>query len=1000
MKKNFSLICAAAAVFAIFFSCAKEEAGNTVGDGNSQDESMADMVTVSATLTDAMTKVAFAPSYDADGKPIEMALTWESGDRLRVYNHDDRTKYDDLSLISGEGQKKGVFAGIPVNVKGATKYDVEVVSEDGFSYSTQTQPADGVSTDLKYLASASGLADYSNVEFTDFSSVLAITAKLPEGVAAKIKSVELKASENIFDGAKKLTVTLAEVGDAHADGILHVFATLPQGTVEIPEGTTLVAHFNAPGETHDIYTRFVEFGTNVSFLENRLNTINLNAVNSAAYANASTENIGSESNPYLVGDKWQFDAMRGEIGTELKYFEMIDDIDMTGIAWNPMNTVQANCLHFEGNNYTLSNVTSAKSQSWQSIFGCLTGTVQNLKVDRATMVAGNAYSGVLASHLGASGSTMKTIVTNVTITNSTLGTAEQKGSAKFGILSGGTESSKGVEISGVTIADCSVASTSYVGGLIGQTSAVVKISGENKIIRTYVCGSIAGGAIGYASKLLTMSGCTYSGGTVATTDMSLGGMIGSTANVASVISDCHVVDAVIDATQSSSTSDLRCGGFIGVCSQNVTVKGCSVGTESKRVIVKLGNSAEGSAVNSGGFAGYAYGTFTKNGDVRNKAYVTITCTNTDPAKRLNIGGFAGYHQNKTVEYSDVDVLIENMAGTFIGGFAGAAQGGTISNCTATGTVTSNGGSTIGGFIGGTSFVSADCRITGNSASVNVSGVDYVGGFVGSAVGTYTSNHSTGTVTATATSGHAGIGGFAGRILENSSTAFSRNYSTGDVKLINNTNNAGGLIGYIGGNLTMSDCYATGNVGASGAAANKTGGLVGYSLTTEEGVTEGITISNCYAAGNVYGRSVTGGLYGRMNSSTVTLEGCVAWTPVVNSVLNEAGRYSSGAVVGTAYPNCTIKDCYRRPGLSLAAYWVPENLDTFQHPDVSAEHPLVNSAGEEMTDDSTVTGQPNFPQYAYHGKINTTATTLSVLARDVLGWSSDIWDFSKDLPTLK
>lgn len=989
MKKNFSFVFAAFAAFALLLSCAKEEVGTPVTGGSQNDQqNVVEPVTISATLSDALTKVGFTPSYE-NGKPVQMALAWEAGDLLRVYNHDDRSKFDDFALDAASiGQKKGNFTGTPVNIQGATTYDVEVVAAEDFSYSAQTQPSDGVTTELKYLAGVSGVASYSAVEFADFSSVLAVTVKMPEGVATSVKSVDIKASENIFDGSDRLTVTLAQTGDAGEDGIVHFFATLPQGSTVIPSGTTLVAHINVPDTDHTVYTRFVELGSDLSFVENKLNTININAANSATYANASVENIGTEANPYLVGDKYQFDAMRNYISADMPYFEMIDDIDMTGIAWNPLITDVAHCIHFDGNDHTLSNVTSAKSQSWQSVFGCLSGTVQNLTIDKATMVPGSAYSGVLASHLGGSGSPVKSIVRNVTISNSTLGTAENKGSAKFGILAGGAENGNGAEVSDVTISDCSVATTNYVGGMIAQTACDLVVSGTNEVLRTDVYGSLAGGVIGYANSKITMSGCTYSGGTVTATTTNSGGMIASTADKNSEITDCHVQDAVLDA--SAVTVDIYCGGFIGRLSQNVTVKGCTVGTSTERVEVKLGAPVSGKKAIAGGFVGLAYGNITKNGEVRNKAYVKITCANTATDRPLYIGGFAGFNQYNTVEYCDADVVMDNIKGTFIGGFSGVIVSGSIKNCTVTGSV--SGSATVGGFLGGSSDKNTVCLLTGNSSSANVTADQFVGGFVGSATGTYTSNSATGSVTATGNH----VGGFAGRILESSTASFSKNFATGTVTTGNNKNNVGGFIGYVGGNLTMENCYATGNVGTSSAGGNKTGGLIGYTL--DGSITEGVKITNCYASGNVEGYATSGGLIGRTGLSSVEMNGCVAWNSVVNSRMNEEGRYSSAAVVGTAYPTCTLTNNYRKPNMSLTAIWVPD-MATFQHADVSPEHPLTDSTGAEMKDTSTGSDQDHYPIYPYHGKVDA-GKTLSALARDVLGWSPDIWDFSGDLPVLK
>lgn len=1020
MKKNLNLIFAAFAATALLLSCVKEEPESPIEEVTPEEESSAvEQITISATLSEALTKVGFAPSYE-NGKPSALVLTWSEGDKLRVYDHADRTKYDDFTLTTESvGQKEGDFEGTPSHIQGATTFDVEVVGADDFSYSAQTQPADGVTSDLKYQASAAGLSDYTKIEFTEFSSVLAVTVKLPEGVAAKVNSVDLKASEKIFDTSDRLTITLAQTGDAGEDGILHVFATLPLGTKVIPEGTTLVAHFNAPENTeHTIYTRFVEFGSDLSFVENKLNTININATNSATYANASVENIGTEANPYLVGDKYQFDAMRNYISDTMAYFEMVDDIDMTGIAWNPLIILESNCLHFEGNNYTLSNITSAKDQNYQSIFGCLSGTVQNLKVDKAVMVPGEKYSGVLASHLGGANSTIISVVKNVTITNSTLGTAEKKGTHKFGILAGGAENVIGAEVSDITISDCSVATTNYAGGMIAQTGCNLVISGTNQVVGTDVYGSLAGGVIGFANSLITMSGCTYSGGTVTATSTNSGCMIGSTKEVASVISDCHVRNAVIDAT--AVTAEIYCGGFIGRLNENVTVKGCSVGTENDRVLVKLGTPADAKRAISGGFAGLSYGNITRNGEVRNKAYVEITCTNTENNK-MCIGGFVGFHQHNVVEYCDADVVMNGLKGTYIGGFCGVnvdntiqhctvtgsvsggdftggfvgeVDAGTISNCTASGTLTTT-AKTIGGFIGGTAKSSATCEISNNSTSMNVSGAESVGGFVGSAVGTYTANSATGTVTSTSSN----VGGFAGRILDGCTASFSRNSATGDISVKSNTNNVGGLIGYIGGNFTMDNCYATGNVASSDAGANKTGGLVGYTLDSSSSITKGVTITNCYSSGNVYGRSVTGGLIGRMGLSTVSMSNSVAWNPIVESAKNEDTRFSSAAVVGTAYPTCTLTNNYRNPDMALTAYWVPDEMAAFQHADVSPKHPLTDINGAEMEDTSTASGQSHYPLYPYHGKVEA-GMTLSALARDVLHWSEEIWDFTNDLPVLK
>ena len=84
-------------------------------------------------------------------------------------------------------------------------------------------------------------------------------------------------------------------------------------------------------------------------------------------------------------------------------------------------------------------------------------------------------------------------------------------------------------------------------------------------------------------------------------------------------------------------------------------------------------------------------------------------------------------------------------------------------------------------------------------------------------------------------------------------------------------------------------------------------------------------------------------------------------------------------------------------MALTALWVP--AADYNHPDVSPDHPLVKQDGTESTATSTASGQPGYPQFPYHGKVEA-GKTLSELASTILGWDATIWDFSAAMPTLK
>ena len=417
MKKIFSLVLAAAAIITLVLACNKEDGLDVVNPGET--------IAINATIDDLATKVSFTPGYDAIyGKPESMSLAWEEGDQIRIYNHANRNQYSDFEIDSEcVGQKAGRFTGTLVE---AASYDVEIIN-GSFSYSAQTQPSDGVTTGLKYLASVSGITDVSNVVFSDFSSVLAITAQMPSSaIAAKVKSVEITASEDIFNGSNSLKVTFTSLGDADGDGLLHFFATLPQGDQLIPAGTTLLVKFNAPNNSsHKVYTRYIEFPAAKTFTNNKVNALNISAVNSATYANSSSVNIGAEGNPYIIGDVYQMQAMPGFMVEGSKtYFKLVDDVDLNGVAWTPLNVSSgegAKGLVFDGGGHTISNLTVGNTNNYPSFAGYLWGAVNNVVFDKATITAGNVKeqsAGVVAGYVG--GSSMQGDCSGVTVINSSV----------------------------------------------------------------------------------------------------------------------------------------------------------------------------------------------------------------------------------------------------------------------------------------------------------------------------------------------------------------------------------------------------------------------------------------------------------------------------------------------------------------------------------------------------------------------------------------------------
>ena len=637
MKKILYTAIAAAAVFT---ACTKD--GNTPVQ---KDDQVPGEITISATLSDALTKVSFTPAYDTNGLPSAMGLTWADGDKLRVYNHADKTQYSDFDLdASCIGQKAGTFKGTPVS---ASSWDVEIIN-GAVDYGTQTQPGDGETGNLKYLASESGVTDLSALTFTEFSSILAITAKMPSSeVAAVIKSIDITASEAIFATGNTLTITLDSVGDAGSDGILYLFANLPQGNTAISDGTTLLIHFNAPGEAHEVYTRFVELDAQ-TFTANKLNTISVNAASSDKVANGSAAGIGTAANPYLIGDKYQMASVKGLMADGVtKYFKLIDDIDMTGITWDMLNNASgyAQLIDFNGNSKTVSNLGG-------TMFYVFKGDIYDLTLDGSTVSSGSHRS-VFAQYIQGTGHT----VTNVDIRNVSDFPAKGNCGAMAGRINSGTSGVTSVVFTDCDITDVNVNGTTATGGFIGSIEAQVEINNctvtGGAVTNTSSTGT--GGFIGKSSAPITVTKCSTSA-SVSSADNNVGGFIGNFGG-AGTITKCFATGTVTNTGDSKQS----CGGFVG-----------NMNSAGDKEIAEC----------------YATGDYTPSGN--------------------GAGGFAGKIEGgQTSNYSIHDCYASgnvtknvNWCGSFVGQIQKSAGKVTFTDCYATGTNWAGYGYRHGGFAGG------------------------------------------------------------------------------------------------------------------------------------------------------------------------------------------------------------------------------------------------------------------------------------------------------------
>lgn len=866
MKKILSVSFGILAVLAIAVSCNKvitDVPGDTPTDN--PETPAAKQITISATLSDALTKVTFTPGTNGSGKPM-MALAWESGDKLRVANHDAPTSYSDFELNPDcVGKQAGQFFGTPVD---ATSYDVWVINSADPT-NMQVQASDGDTSHIEYVAQATGVpaADLTNITFTEISSVLGIQAKLPAGAAAKITSVVLTASENIFFEGKTLTIGITTSGDADNDDILNLYATLPSGSQAIPTGTTLFVKFNSSDTAHKVYTAYRELGSGLTFASGALNNLKMNCVHTDQYAGKDDD--GSDAHPYLIADPYQVAAINGlsQKGSTT-YFKMIADVDMTGVTHTPINDDNTTnptynrTVNFDGNNKTISNLD-------KNLFYVFKGSIYNLTLDKSDVTA----RGIFAEYCQGTGHA----ITNVTISNGKLKSDSNRCGAIIGRINSGSDG-----ITSVTIANCAISKTN--------------ISGAGYV----------GGVIGSADAIIVVSNCSYSDATVSSSAQYAGGFVGYTSNVASTFTGCQVNKSVVDV--SSTTGDMRAGGFAGLLNSAVQVKGCTVGATDAHVTVKAGKSDAdntGKVLNTGGFVGVDYGTITKdNSNNHCKAYVTITCANTFGTP-LHLGGFVGFARG-SISYCDVVSTMTGLAGQHIGGFAGyiVSDGTVLEHCTVETNVYGN--NYTGGFAG---YVDeGNITISSNEvkAGSGVNGQSAVGGFAGYAkAGKFVDNTVAGTVTVRANNG----GGFIGTTDGGSFTDCNTSAAvTGNGTVI------GGFVGN-GAVANMTRCSATGNVVKNTANGNAVGGFAGN--------IEKCTLDGCFATGSVTTTSITseqvGGFVGQLKPKTddlASFQNCYS-----TGAVNGSGRWTGGFIgyIYRAADNCgnvEISKCHATGNVSV------------------------------------------------------------------------------------
>lgn len=346
-------------------------------------------ITITASFPEeGLTKVGFVE----DGYNSKLNLVWQAGDQITITDEANPSNTQTFDIVSGVGTKSATFSGTAP----AAAASYKIIYNGNPSYAVQTQVADGDTGHLKYEATLTGVTDYSSFTFTAAASsaVLRLRAAIPADFYGNIKSVVIKA------GTAFVKVDITDSADAGETNVFTVYASLP-GEVAIAADTELYVSFMMDDTKAYLKHTAYRVLPAMTIEPGKVNTINLDCRKIGQYAGIG--NDGTSADPYLIADQYQMKAMADLlVDNDQVFFKMVDDVDMTDVAWTPLNASDSYTkgVDFDGADHTISHFTCT-NKTYASFFGVLNGSCHDVNFTDAS-ISSNAKSAcaIVAGYAG------------------------------------------------------------------------------------------------------------------------------------------------------------------------------------------------------------------------------------------------------------------------------------------------------------------------------------------------------------------------------------------------------------------------------------------------------------------------------------------------------------------------------------------------------------------------------------------------------------------------
>ena len=554
-----------------------------------------------------VTPVVLAENEMAARLPKMFDLGWSKGDKLTVISS---SASQEFTILDDYAVSLAKFKGEALSGDSFTilKSDASTLAAaEAQNYAAQEQAADGNTDHLDFDLALVGVSSYKDVTFSQewaeenggefkVNGVLKINAQFP-GQLHVLDGLGIKLDKALFFATNS--------ADSATDSL---YLDTKSADVSVMDykytGYMLTSWQTANITEADQIKVWAHYGDKSYFAVLPSQNLTLQAGEVAEISIESTAwelydmNPGSKYNPYQIKTKADLMAMPThlEVGYT-RYFELMEDIDLTGEAWVPVNTDAASFkeMVFEGNNHKISNLTLNSDTEYASFAGVLMGSIKNVTFENPSVTANVAKAnaaGVVAAMAAYPSGDAKIVIENVKVTGAALNVTGSYATAT-GILAGSVKNAeiKNCNTAGNVVhaganAECNI------GGFIGKVdgAAIAGCSHEGNV-EVATIGRVFGGFIGSIRKSATVTDCHFKGNLTAVGTTTYSGLyIGYVAAVSTTLKDCTCEGTF-------SGVDDNCGGFVGNVPKNLT----DVLFENCDTDMTLNFGASGS--NAGGFAG-------------------------------------------------------------------------------------------------------------------------------------------------------------------------------------------------------------------------------------------------------------------------------------------------------------------------------------------------------------------------------------------------------------